>query len=422
MQDIINPNENLIIPEWINETYFEHVLAKDEPNYVKVLSFCPVAAIPPGENFTSAMLRVYFELEMNDGSIKTTTYILKTMLPKDKGGDEIAEFGLFPKEMMMYNTFLPAFETLYKEAGEDIKLAPKCLHTDESDGCINFIFEDLAIKKFRNVDRTKGLDLEHMICALQKLAEFHAAGSTYLDHNFSFPSEFDEGFVTHRGKKFHFEGYAKKEKSFKNSIATWGLPDTDEYIKNFYWAQCLSSMEVDPEEFNTLTHGDFWSSNLMCNYKPSGSINQLILVDFQICKWGSPAIDLLFFLSLSAANDIRIKKFDYFVRIYWDRLIECLKLLKYKKKLPKLRDIHGSMYKKNNSFYAFFALFNHLPLILFPSEKNSNLHELMGDSEEAERLRQRIASNPALCDVLKDTYPFFYNRGLFNFEDYEKEP
>jgi len=62
--EIVNPNENLVIPDWITEKYFKAVLDKDEPNHVKVLKFTPVAAIPPGENFTSVMLRIHIDLEM----------------------------------------------------------------------------------------------------------------------------------------------------------------------------------------------------------------------------------------------------------------------------------------------------------------------------------------------------------------------
>lgn len=62
--EIENPNKDLIIPDWINEKYFLDVLAKDEPDHVKILKFTPVAAIPPGENFTSTMLRIFIKLEM----------------------------------------------------------------------------------------------------------------------------------------------------------------------------------------------------------------------------------------------------------------------------------------------------------------------------------------------------------------------
>jgi len=63
-EKIENPNESLIIPEWLNRAKFEFLLAKDEPDYSKILQFTPVAAVPPGCNFTSVMLRVYLDLEM----------------------------------------------------------------------------------------------------------------------------------------------------------------------------------------------------------------------------------------------------------------------------------------------------------------------------------------------------------------------
>ncbi|KAH8284011.1 hypothetical protein KR054_007480, partial [Drosophila jambulina] len=424
--EIVNPNENLIIPDWINEKYFEKVLAQDEPDHVKVLKFTPVAAIPPGENFTSTMLRIYIKLEMKDGSVKTKTYVFKTMLPDERGGSDINDFGLFPKEAKMYETYLPAFEALYKDIGWDIQLAPKCLHTEERNGDIHFIFEDLCVKRFKNMDRTKGMDMEHMTKSLHKLAEYHAASAVYEEHHGPYPKDFLEGFVTRKPeiKKFHVDLFSLKEKAFKKAMLTWGMKDADKYVKAFptkeqFWAQCLSTLDLDPSEFNVLNHGDFWSSNLMSSYLPDGSLDKLILIDFQITTWGSPAVDLLFFLILSPTNDLRIREFDNFVRIYWDRLIECLKVLKFKKPLPQLRDLHRSLYKKNHSFYALFSIMAHLPIILFPTDKDSSLHNMTADTEEGENLRLRMLSNPAVGSVMKDLYPFLYNRGILNFQDYE---
>lgn len=62
--DIFNPNDSLHIPDWINAEYFQDVLKKDEPDFVTVKKFTPTAAIPPGENFTSIMLRIHMDLEM----------------------------------------------------------------------------------------------------------------------------------------------------------------------------------------------------------------------------------------------------------------------------------------------------------------------------------------------------------------------
>ncbi|XP_037949823.1 uncharacterized protein LOC119680883 [Teleopsis dalmanni] len=423
--DIINPNENLEIPKWITADYFTNILEKDEPNYKKVIKFTPTAAIPPGENFTSIMLRVHIDLEMKDGSKKRKTYVLKTQLDDEKGGSDIKKMSLFPKEMEMYRTYLPAFEELYEAAGWQVQLSPKCIFTELNDGRINFVFEDLQTKNFKNINRLKGCNMGEMRRILQKLAEYHAASAIYAEQHGPYPEDFQSGFVhNNEGYGFHKNLYNSRVNAYKKAISGWGLEDADKYIKNFptfeqYWKCCQSTLDTSNNKFNVLTHGDFWSSNLMFNSLPDGEVDELLLLDFQICKWGSPAEDLLFFISISAAKDIRIKEFDHFVEIYYERLIECLKLLKFKQPLPQLREIQIEMFSKHNSFYAFFACFNHLFLVLLPSDKDSNINFLLRDDEEGEKFRMRAFMNPAFKETMRDLYPFYYRRGLFNFQDYD---
>ncbi|KAH8417163.1 hypothetical protein KR222_005482 [Zaprionus bogoriensis] len=439
---IVNPNKSLEIPEWVNQEYFREVLQKDEPNHVEVLKFTAVAAIPPGGNFTSAMLRIHMELAINDGSKKQKSYVLKTMLPDEKGGKMIKEVGIFDKELKMYQKYLPAFEALYKAAGADIQLAPKCLQAEELEECINFIFEDLAEQNFKNVDRVKGLDEAHMKSSLHKLAEFHAAAAVYSEQNGPFPEEFNEGFASKKFQSIQDQAFKLQREPFVKSMDIWGLNNAEEYKQNFVSQKnsiispfnnifflkvtaeqltnmCLRNLEIDTNDFNTLTHGDLWSSNLLFKYKPDGTIDRPMLVDFQLCKCGSPAQDLLFLITISAAKDVRINEFDKLVRIYWTRLIECLKLLKYQKKLPTLSELQMSMYKGNNTFYAFMAIFNHLPTILFPNDEKTNHLDGMEETKKGEQFRDKLYSNPLFANAMSEIYPFFYNRGIFNFKDFE---
>lgn len=60
--EIINPNEYLKIPEWINEAYFVPILEKDVDNFKEVSKFTAVAATAPGENYTSIMVRVVIDV------------------------------------------------------------------------------------------------------------------------------------------------------------------------------------------------------------------------------------------------------------------------------------------------------------------------------------------------------------------------
>lgn len=64
-KDIVNPNEFLDIPKWINEDYFGPILEKNVPAFKSITNFVAVAATAPGENFTSIMVRVIIDVELN---------------------------------------------------------------------------------------------------------------------------------------------------------------------------------------------------------------------------------------------------------------------------------------------------------------------------------------------------------------------
>uniref|UniRef100_A0A1B0G5F7 CHK kinase-like domain-containing protein n=1 Tax=Glossina morsitans morsitans TaxID=37546 RepID=A0A1B0G5F7_GLOMM len=425
--NIENPNENLRIPSWITKEYFKEILANDEPGALYVKHFTPTAAIPPGENFTSIMLRIHVDLEMTDGSTKHKSYIMKTMLDDDKGDDMINKLSLFPKEMTVYREYIPAFENFYKNIGWPIKLAPKCLLVEHKNGRINFVFEDLKEQHFKNPKRLQGCSMQLMIASLWKLAEHHAVSAVYAERNGPFPTDFQYGFFN---KDLDIEimrnAYEMKIEEYKWAMKQWQLDNVEEYIRKLptfeqYWKCGLSTLQQRENSFNVLTHGDFWSSNIMFSEDPTGShINDIIIVDFQICKWGSPAEDLLFFLTISPEKEIRIKEFDNFIAIYYKRLLECLKALNYQKPYPKLRDLHKDILDQRHSFYAFFAVFNHLPAILMPTDKDSNIHNFSRNDEYGKKLRLKMYTNPHYVQVAKDLFPFFHTRGIFNFEDYDE--
>lgn len=60
----VNPNENLEIPNWVNQDYFLPIIKNDQENFQKVSSFKSIAATAPGDNYCSVMLRIIIEVEL----------------------------------------------------------------------------------------------------------------------------------------------------------------------------------------------------------------------------------------------------------------------------------------------------------------------------------------------------------------------
>ncbi|KAH8359887.1 hypothetical protein KR093_009317 [Drosophila rubida] len=404
-----NPNEFLDIPKWINEDYFRPILEKDVNDFAGIKKFTCIAATQPGDNYTSIMVRVIIDIETKDGSEKNISYILKTVLDTDKGGDLVAGMSLFPKEKEMYQVHISNFIRLYKEAGVDIKLAPKCVHIDETPEGITLVMEDLKQQKFANVDRFKGFDMEHMTMVLRKVAELHAASVVTHEQNGPYDDKYYQSFYNESNRKV-FEGMLEIQGvQHKKAMLKWNLPDVEKYINKVvspkdFFDKGLALNNVDESEFNVLNHGDLWSNNIMfCG-------DQTLFVDLQVSKWGSPAQDLWYLIISSCSLDIKVKEFDHFIQIYHNRLVECLKLLKYTKHIPTLKQLHIMMIKHGD--WAMATANGVLTVVLLPAEKDANIHSMMAPGPEGDAFRLRIFSNPLYEKAMVQLLPFLKNKGL----------
>uniref|UniRef100_W8BIC5 CHK kinase-like domain-containing protein n=1 Tax=Ceratitis capitata TaxID=7213 RepID=W8BIC5_CERCA len=417
---VANPNENLRIPQWINEAYFVEILKDDLPNFKKIISFQPIAATAPGENYCSIMLRVIIEAELKDATTTQLSYILKTMLDKNSSGAAIANnMNMFPKEKQMYSVILPKFVQLYRQAaGVEVRFGPTSKYAEETPERITLVMEDLKRENYSNYDRLKGLDMKHMTRVLQKLAEFHAASACYYESAGSYGDLYQNTFFTEANRQLYVHLQKSRDPLLKRAMREWPLNDIEDYINRIpsgeqMFDEGLRLNFVDPTEFNVLNHGDLWTNNIMFKHNEQGLIYECLFVDFQAGKWGTPAWDLWYLIITSAAKDIKTNEFDQFIFIYHKQLVESLKLLKYTKPLPSLKYLHEQMLKYGS--WGFSIAKSILSGILLPSNKDASFENFMKPGPEGDALRLAAVSNEyytgAMCVIL----PFLRNKGLMDF-------
>lgn len=97
--------------------------------------------------------------------------------------------------------------------------------------------------------------------------------------------------------------------------------------------------------YNVLNHGDFHAGNLLHKTK-NRKITETAMIDFQLCHWGSPAIDLLYVLYLVVSRDVMNAHRDRLVREYHQCFVEYLSGLGHQGWVPSLKDLHSELQKK----------------------------------------------------------------------------
>lgn len=113
------------------------------------------------------------------------------------------------------------------------------------------------------------------------------------------------------------------------------------------------AFDAQPNQFNTLIHGDMWRTNVMVRYDEAGQWENIALIDYQFCCWTSPAIDLQYFFNTSLEEDLRLNRQDELIQFYHGQLSSILERLNYRQYVPTLHEFHVQFLEK-----CIYGMFN----------------------------------------------------------------
>uniref|UniRef100_A0A0A1XJK5 Hemoglobin subunit alpha-2 n=1 Tax=Zeugodacus cucurbitae TaxID=28588 RepID=A0A0A1XJK5_ZEUCU len=401
------------VPEWLKAELFVELLQKNIPNFKCIKNFSAKASQDAGDNYATLMASVNIDAELEDGKSQPISYMIK--LPIDTLQNVLNNNNIFDTESTMYKDVIPEMEKLYSDAGVEVKFSPQYYDIETPSECGVILMEDLRPRNFKNANRLEGFDMEHTKCALKKLAQWHAASAVRVEVKGEYPQKVCVGLFTEDflkmmeqlGKSMTplylecvrvYEGHEEYYDSLKRN--------RENFVQEF-----APLLKADPNEFNVLNHGDFWANNIMFQHDDAGKVKETYFVDFQCVRYGSPVNDLYTVLLSSTSLDVKLKYFDYFVKYYHDNLIECLKLLKYPKKLPTLKEIHIALLKYGTLAVSTAA--GHMSIVLLEPTEGAELSNLMGTSEESIAFRKHMYTNARYRKHIEVVYPWLYHRGAF---------
>jgi thiamine kinase-like enzyme len=264
------------------------------------------------QGFASLMLRAKVTVKVSQRETTETTIMIKrkpVVAAHAEMLDAMGEVNL--RESIFFNQILPVLE---EKAGTLPIVRPLVSHVEA------ILMEDMCAsgyntltKSFLEIGRKGKVTLPVVRMVARKLAKLHAA-SLGTDW-----SEVMPGFFTQDPA---MEGAtAEQFKIFiSNTMTNTVIPVMKQYYSETPNFQRYIDFFTGPKWFETtveivkdrsfspccVLHGDCWMNNIMFKQDPvTGKVLDAKFIDLQIVRFGSPVLDLLYFLYSCTSNDFR---------------------------------------------------------------------------------------------------------------------
>lgn len=285
--------------------------------------------VPAKTNNTSKVQKMRIEFTNGSQNCRKVSVIVK--IPYGSSNDcwEVCKMlHFYDKEAIVYEKVMPRIHELL---GSEI--APIMYTSDEQH--VLFL-EDLSERGYR-VQLDGQLDAEHCMVAVQQLARLHAA-SHVLDKE-------QPGAICELVKRQLFvqelsltRPLGELKPFLKALFRRHSL--SEESLVQFFTAVekastvIVSSMESCRFQFNVLNHGDMKVHNLL--FQQLGKeVNGCRIIDFQGCRWSSPALDVFMFAIMAMDFSVYANSFDEILQKYLLTLNATLKMMNYESAYTK---------------------------------------------------------------------------------------
>ncbi|XP_022176933.1 uncharacterized protein LOC111038225 isoform X2 [Myzus persicae] len=261
--------------------------------------------------------------------------VIKLKLRDEKMREVLKIDFQFKNEITMYETIIPFLFECHRSMEADIGNCPSVPQFFYGrNKCGEFVEKDLIILEnvnplgFRLSEERLFIDYDHLVIALQALAKFHGLSYTakYKD-----PDRLHKIVMDLHDTQFDEEG----QWIFKNNaLSRFGKRGVDRlldrrgdlYRNNKHFRRfneligdgdnSLRCTLVPREPFSVVCHGDFNRNNLLFRYDGEGLPVDVLLFDFGTPRYGSPALDLSFFLYMNTTQSLRESRWDDLLNVY----------------------------------------------------------------------------------------------------------
>ncbi|KAL7013977.1 hypothetical protein ACKWTF_015677 [Chironomus riparius] len=360
--DSVNFTKDL--PAWLNQELFDKAIQTYESDpQAKVTSFDIKAGTEPGKNFASAVFRASIKFTSKyQKDEKEMSVIIKTQpaaidLPYMAYMNDTT---LFENEIGLFTNVLGHVQELIKSAGYKDIMGPKLIYQTMTPKPV-IILEDVSVNGFKPATATVNDDFELSKRIVKYLAKYHAAAFYLHDEQKIDASKFNSTYFQsgETGKMLSMQSYEYLTKMMPEWEGFERYAEQFSQFKESFFEKNMKTYAPvsEPGAWNVLNHGDFMMKNFMFRSREEdGSVEDFMMLDFQICVYASPAVDLIYTLYSFVPDKDRITRYDELLVTYHEQFVEALKKFGYLKQPPSLLDLQVEMMKNGNFFVHFLMI------------------------------------------------------------------
>lgn len=206
---------------------------------------------------------------------------------------------------------------------------PACYKTIDADPYECLILEDLSVNNFAMLDRLKEFPtVDHVNMIMRALAKWHAISFALKDQQ---PEKFKEISSNLQEEIFRKdnEPFGKFLDVFAPSVCkmaeTMGDDQLASRVDKLFKLNMLDEIIKlldgnQAEPYAVICHGDCWNNNILFRLDENRKPRELRLIDFQLARYASPALDLLYFIFCNTQKELRDQHYEEFLRVYHSTL------------------------------------------------------------------------------------------------------
>ncbi|XP_058798163.1 uncharacterized protein LOC131668212 isoform X2 [Phymastichus coffea] len=319
------------------------LIAEEDPD-VEVLELDESPGSGRGDNYTSMLYRLGVKGRRRSNSEPWEKSIIYKVLPDSKElRDAYKNELLFMNEVVFYTKVWPALMDLQSNGRRVFDGLAK-VYIAKPD---LIAMEDLKAKGFKMADRKKGLQVDKLKAVLKALAGFHALSLTLRE---SRPEVFarlsgsdatqsvQETLFRVENEDWYRQYYrtatSNALKMVSETLPADVKPSRSEILAKFkdflgedkfFRTMCELAAQQGP--LTVFCHGDCWTNNFLFKEKTSHDSEAVCLVDFQLMRVGSLALDLAYLLYCCTTGQVRRVFMTQLLQHYHRHLMSALYVL-----------------------------------------------------------------------------------------------